>query len=138
MLATLNYTFIFLILKKVNSCYFDEYKSISLCNCIYKIKVKIITMSINKILSKSISKYQFDLLDGRQIHEAIGVAIKNIHSVSIISKEIVLAFALIGSNLVWKVSDGEQVLISVDPWVGSGLDFEVPKKIINSLHEKDI
>jgi hypothetical protein len=47
---------------------------ISLCNCIYKIIAKIISKRIKGILSKSISQEQFGFLEGRQIHEAIGVA----------------------------------------------------------------
>jgi hypothetical protein len=58
----------------------NDFRPISLYNCIYKIVAKVIAKRIKKILSKSISKEQFGFLEGRQIHEAIGVAQEGIHS----------------------------------------------------------
>jgi hypothetical protein len=59
----------------------DEYRPISLCNCIYKIISKIISRRIKGILSKSISQEQFGFLEGRQIHEAIGVSQEAMHNI---------------------------------------------------------
>jgi len=41
---------------------------------VYKIIAKVISRIIKSLLSKSISNEQFGFLEGRQIHEAIGVA----------------------------------------------------------------
>eukprot|EP00253_Pinus_taeda_P023384 PITA_23384 len=76
-----NATFIALIPKKENLDTFEDYKPISLCNCIYKIIAKLIAVRIKPILSRCITNEQFGFLDGPQIHEAIGVAQETIHSV---------------------------------------------------------
>jgi hypothetical protein len=72
--APMNSTFISLIPKSDTPQDLNDFRPISLCNCIYKIVAKVIAKGIKKVLSKSISKEQFGFLEGRQIHEAIGVA----------------------------------------------------------------
>jgi len=78
--ASMNSTFIALIPKTDNPTSLDEFRPISLCNCIYKIISKIIARRIKGILSSNISMEQFGFLKGRQIHEAIGVAQEGLHS----------------------------------------------------------
>jgi hypothetical protein len=72
--APFNSTFIALILKYDDPSSLDDFRPISLCNCIYKVISKIIARRIKAILSENISREQFGFLEGRKIHEAIGVA----------------------------------------------------------------
>jgi hypothetical protein len=89
--APFNATFIALNTKTNDPQTFDDFRPISLCNCIYKIVVKIITKCLQMVLSETISKEQFGFLEGRQIHEAIGVAQEGLHSLNInISKCVIL------------------------------------------------
>eukprot|EP00253_Pinus_taeda_P034852 PITA_34852 len=82
-----NSTFIALIPKKDDLESFEDFRPIYLCNCIYKIISKVIALRIAPILSRNISMEQFGFLDGRQIHEAIGVAQEVIHSVKLKKKK---------------------------------------------------
>jgi hypothetical protein len=77
--APFNSTFITLILKSDDPQSFDEFRPISLCNCIYKIVAKIIAQQLKPFLLDSISKEQFGFLEGYQIHEAIGVSQEGLH-----------------------------------------------------------
>jgi len=79
--ASFNSTFIALIPKSDNALTLNEYRPISLCNCIYKIISKVIARRLKKTLSENISAEQFGFLEGRQIHEAIGVAQEGLHSI---------------------------------------------------------
>eukprot|EP00253_Pinus_taeda_P019465 PITA_19465 len=82
-----NTTFIALIPKKEAPESFEDFRLISLCNSIYKIIAKIIALRIKPILSRHISPEQFGFLDGRQIHEAIGVAQEVLHSIKLKNKK---------------------------------------------------
>ena len=72
--ASFNSTFIALIPKSDNPLTLNDFRPISLCNCVYKIISKVIAMRLKPILSDQITDEQFGFLEGRQIHEAIGVA----------------------------------------------------------------
>jgi hypothetical protein len=74
MLGAFNTTFLALIPKDDNPSSFDKFRPISLCNCIYKIISKVIVRRLKKVLSRKISDEQFGFLEGRQIHEAIGIS----------------------------------------------------------------
>eukprot|EP00253_Pinus_taeda_P010150 PITA_10150 len=77
----INSTFIALIPKFDSHESFDDYRPISLCNCLYKIISKTIANHIRPILSRSIAPQQFAFLESRQIHEAIGLAQEAMHSI---------------------------------------------------------
>eukprot|EP00253_Pinus_taeda_P020087 PITA_20087 len=77
----INSTFIALIPKFDTPKSFDDYRPISLCNCLYKIISKTIANRLRPILSRSITPQQFTFLKSRQIHEAIGLAQEAIHSI---------------------------------------------------------
>jgi len=78
--APLNSTFIALIPNTDTPQCMDEFRPISLCNCIYKIMENVMDRRIKGVLSTLISKEKFKFLEGRQIHEAIRVAHEWIHS----------------------------------------------------------
>jgi hypothetical protein len=64
-----------------NPSNFDQFRPISLCNNIYKIISKIIAHRIKDILSENISEEQFGFLQGRQIHQEIGISQEGLHSI---------------------------------------------------------
>eukprot|EP00253_Pinus_taeda_P009121 PITA_09121 len=76
-----NLTFISLIPKTDDPQSFNDFRSISLCNCIYKIIAKLITNRLKPILSKHISPEKFAFIDHHHIHEAVGIAQEAIHSI---------------------------------------------------------
>jgi len=76
----INSTFLALIPKIDNPNNLDDFQPISLCNCAYKIISKVIARRIKRILSEKNSEEQFGFLEGRQIHEAIGIAQEGLHS----------------------------------------------------------
>lgn len=78
--ASFNSTFIAFIPKSDNPSSLNEFRPISVCNCIYKIVAKIIAKRVKVVLSNRISSEQFGFLEGRKIHEAIGVAQEGLHS----------------------------------------------------------
>jgi hypothetical protein len=73
-LETFNATFIALIPKNNDPKSFEEFRPIFLCNYIYKIIAKIIARRVKRLLSGVISSEQFGFLEGRQIHEVVGVS----------------------------------------------------------------
>lgn len=77
----INSTFIALISKIDTPSSFDDYRPISLCNCLYKIISKIIANCLRPILAKHIAPQQFAFLEDQQIHEAIGSAQEALHSI---------------------------------------------------------
>jgi hypothetical protein len=106
-------------MKRVQHLPFEDFRPISLCNCIYKIMAKLISRCLKPILSEAISKEQFGFLNGRQIHEAIGVAQEGLHSLRTLrSKGVVLKIDLSKSF--------DQVSWSFIKLLLTHLGFEVP------------
>ena len=68
----LNRTYLTLIPKVDRPMTFDDYRPISLHNCIYKIIPNFITRRIKGILSKEALEEQFSFLEDRQAHDVIG------------------------------------------------------------------
>jgi len=79
--SLLNATLISLNPKKDDPQSLEDFRPISLCNNIYKVVSNIINRRLNPFLSKLVSEEQFGFLEGRQIHEAIGVAHEALHSI---------------------------------------------------------
>eukprot|EP00253_Pinus_taeda_P008243 PITA_08243 len=73
-------TFIALIPKANHPSSHNDFRPISLCNCLYKIIAKIIANHLKPILSRHISPEQFAFLHHRQIHEAIATAQELLHT----------------------------------------------------------
>lgn len=80
--GSLNSTFIALIRKFDHPRNFDDFRPISLCNMLYKIVAKIISMRFNFLLSNSILTKQFGFFKDKHIHEVVGFPKKH----SILSK----------------------------------------------------
>eukprot|EP00253_Pinus_taeda_P029007 PITA_29007 len=78
--TTIKSTFVALIPKLDPPTSFNDFRPISLCNCLYKIIAKIIANRLKPILSKHISPEQFTFLQHRQIHEAISIAQELLHT----------------------------------------------------------
>eukprot|EP00253_Pinus_taeda_P027341 PITA_27341 len=76
-------TFIALIPKSNAPNTFDDFRPISLCNCLYKIIAKTIANRLKPILSHHISSEQFAFLHCRQIHEAIASAQELLHTLQV-------------------------------------------------------
>ena len=78
--GALNSTFIAPIPTSSSPKYYLDYRSISLCNFVYKMISKI-AFSIKPNLSRCISMVQFRFMEHRKILEAIGVAQKLFHNI---------------------------------------------------------
>ena len=78
-----NSTFITLIPKSDFPQTYNDYRPISLCNCIYNIISKIIANQIKPIPYHYMSEEQFSFLDNRRIHDAIGITQEGLHSMHI-------------------------------------------------------
>jgi len=72
------------LIPKFDSPYsFNEFRPISLCNCLYKIISKIIANCIKPILSTHISQEKFSFLHHRHIQDAIGTAQEALHFIKL-------------------------------------------------------
>eukprot|EP00253_Pinus_taeda_P012127 PITA_12127 len=76
----LNATFIALIPKSEDSNKPDKYRSIALCNIIYKIVSKVVALRLKPVLPHIISPEQSSYVEGRQITDGIILTHEIIHS----------------------------------------------------------
>ena len=80
-LKALNSTMITLIPKENEARTPDHYRSIALCNVVYKIISKVIANRLKPLLATLISKEQASFMEGRQILDNIIEAHEIIHTV---------------------------------------------------------
>jgi hypothetical protein len=80
MSGSFNSIFISLIPKNDCPRNYSDFLAISLCNCIYKIMEKIITVTIKSLILRVISNEKFGFLRGRLIHEAIISTQEGVHN----------------------------------------------------------
>jgi hypothetical protein len=81
MLGALNAMFIDLIPKKNNPITLKDFRSISLCDSVYKIVSKVIANRLKKTLSRVILDEKFGFLFNRNIHDAVGTTPEGFHSI---------------------------------------------------------
>jgi hypothetical protein len=79
-LSAFNATFLMLILKEERVTHPKQYRPIALCNVIYKIITKVISMRLKPILPFIISKEQVGYVEGRKIMDSVILAHEVIHS----------------------------------------------------------
>jgi hypothetical protein len=83
LLSRFNEIFITLTPKIDNTLSFEQFKPVSLSNYIHKIISKIIAMSLETMLSSSISEEEFEFLEGRQFHEVVVVVQEGVHIIKV-------------------------------------------------------
>ena len=64
----------------------------------------------------------------------IHVTVKKKRCMSICWKAVLWSFDLIGNFLIWKVGNGANVRIRVDPWVGCKWRHILPLNLVDKLH----
>ncbi|KAA3486936.1 reverse transcriptase [Gossypium australe] len=93
-LQEINGTNIVLIPKTNSPSNMNQFRSISLCNMLYKIISKILVNRFRKVLNICIDEYQCAFILGRQITDNILVAYKILHSFKKKKKGSTESFAL--------------------------------------------
>jgi len=73
------------------------------------------------------------------MHESLDTWIRNLAksraSCSIIWKVVLKYFDLVEEGLAWKIGNGTQVRLGVDPWPGSGHAHILPHDLLAHLHD---
>lgn len=80
LLQKINHTHTVLILKVKVPRRMTELRPISLCNVVYKIIAKVLTMRLKTVMDQVISLNQSSFVPGRQIHDNTLVVHKILHS----------------------------------------------------------
>lgn len=79
MLSAFNHTFIALIPKVKNAMKVTEFKPISLCNVVYKVILKILTIRLKLVLPNCIAENQANFVPGRQILDNLVIGHEYMH-----------------------------------------------------------
>ena len=66
------------------------------------------------------------------------VSDKKKKNISICWKAVLWAFDIIGNHLVWKVGNGADIRIGIDPWVGCKWRNHLPSLLIDKFHSAGI
>jgi hypothetical protein len=80
-LCRLNFALLTLIPKELGARNMTKYRPISLCNCIFKIFSKVLTIKLGKIANRLIAPQHSAFKGGRYILESLVVAYETAHSV---------------------------------------------------------
>ena len=68
------------------------------------------------------------------ILEWIRSPVKKKKNISICRKAVLWAFDIIGNFLVWKIGNGTDVHIGLDPWIGCNWRHALPSPMLEKLH----
>ena len=82
----------------------------------------------------AVQKYIYPLT----ILDWIRVPVKKKKNISICWKVVLWDFDVIGNNLVWKVGNGVDLRIGIDPWVGCKWSHHLPILLRDKLHSAGI
>ena len=77
----LNHTFITLILKVKSAKYVIEFRTIALCNILYKLVSKVLAYRLKRVLPLIISKSQSAFQSDKTISDNILVAFESLHHI---------------------------------------------------------
>lgn len=80
-LTDLNYTYLCLIPKVSNASHMVDFRSISLCNIIYKLIVKVLSNRLRGTLTSLISPAQSAFVPERLITDNLIVAFQSLHNI---------------------------------------------------------
>jgi hypothetical protein len=63
---------------------------------------------------------------------------KTVSNSSIVWKALDNAFPIIDSWIAWKIGNGKNIRVGLDPWVGSSENYRLPEATLASLHEAGV
>lgn len=122
----MNSLFVALILKKLVSITVQDYRPISLINCMLKILLKMLASRLKNVLHTIVSEYQFGFINGRCITNCILIAgeiahiiQQNLVNVIILKIDIEKAFDLVRWDTIQKVLSMQDFGIKWKMWIRS-------------------
>jgi hypothetical protein len=118
-LFRLNFAMLTLIPKVENACEMKKFRPISLLNCSFKMFSKLLTLRLEKVCHRIITKEQSAFIRGRYILESVVVAHEVVHSIHkskilwvILKLDYEKAYDRINLDFWWKFLDLEALVKS--------------------------